>query len=1033
MGNLYYPHHAHLAPGSIGDSILEVSKYVQRAKEYGLKALTMTDHGSLSAMYAFYDECMKNDIKPIIGMEAYVAEDASIKDKEHAKYWHLILIAKDEEGMRNLFSIHNEAAVGGFYYRPRTDLAHLQQYGKGIIGSSACIAGEIPQAILQGETLKAIDIANDYKECFDEFYLELQPGSFEAQTDVNDVLVQIAEATGIPLLVTNDIHYLNEEDYRIHDLHVKLGRKMKVEEDDGLVYPDTCYWFMNREQVFNAFHFTDYVTPDIINEAIDNTEVIAEECNVTLSTKMHMPTFPFIGDRTEEQALYAMCFDRLGAVIEGKPNPQVYVDRLLYELSVIKEKGFCGYFLIVQDYVNWARDNGIPVGPGRGSAAGSLVSNVLGISQADPIKYGLMFERFLDPHREAVPDIDVDFDCAQRDRMFLHAVERYGYDHCALVSTLHMRKARGAMKDAARVLGYEPALGNEISKLIPQVAYGDDGSKMVDLDICDSIAIEPQLKEKQEEYPELFDLAIKLEGLPSSAGIHAAGIIISPVSLTDKLPLIKPNKEGVLATSLNLDDAENNFVKFDYLALATLAVIKGTENDVGWNFDYQNDDLLHDDAVWDVIGSRKTTGIFQIASKTYKDRMPRLHPRTIEELAACLALVRGPCISAKMDETYMRIVEGKEEVRLVHPIYDEITKETNGVLLYQEQIMQLAVAFGFDLTTGYRIVKAGAKKKFDVLKQYREEFLQHAAEHDVDQETTNFIFDLIVNSAQYSFNKSHAVSYAFITYVSAYLKVHFPMQFIRNLITNAFIRGESDTYNDIMNDCHRLGISFLPPSVNSSSWGFTIEDDKIRVGMCAIKGFGEKAAHQVLDARPFADLEDLLDKVEKRSFNKKVINAAIFSGLLDEFKGIGDTRGDLYRHYICDIREEEPLQEISIAKDLTFDVDGEEKDFEEVLLSAMFTTDPANDLPSIGWDDIKKNNTFSARGYIRNVKKIKTKTGKLMAFLSISTGDGTIDCTMFPNLYETSKRCVHKDHMCLFKGSKETPDSCILKEISLLD
>lgn len=752
---LYYPLHVHTASGSIGDSILRIPEYVKKAKEYGLKHLAITDHGSLSAIYAFTAECKKNDIEPIIGMEAYDCEDKSLKDNDHRECTHLVLLAKNAEGMRNLFSIHNHASVEGFYYKPRTDFTDLKKYGKGIIGMSACVAGAIPQAILDDDPEKAIEIILKYKECFDEFYLELQPGDFEEQQKVNEALIELADYTNTPLVVTNDIHYLNAEDYSVHDYHVKLGRDndaKKKEISDELIYPDTCYWFMNYDDICKAFNYSEALTPEMVEHALENAAHIAESCSTEFSTKIHMPAYLCEEGETEEEALYRMCFQRLDAIIQNKTNPQKYVDRLLYELEVIKNKGFCGYFLIVQDYINHARDNGIPVGPGRGSAAGSLVAYVLGICQADPLVYGLMFERFLDPHREAIPDIDVDFAPGEsgREAMFKYMVDHYGYNQTALVSTLNIRKAKGAIRDSARVLKYEVEIGDAAAKLIPTVVYGDDGEKTTDLDIQSSIDITPELEEMYEQYPDMFDLAMKLEGLPSSGSIHAAGILVSPVGLTDKLPLIRPNKENILATSLNLKDAENNFVKFDFLGLATLEVISNTEKDIGWAYDFHDDTLFADEAVWELIGSRNTTGVFQIASKTYKDRMPRLKPTTLDELAACLALVRGPCISAKTDETYMEILEGKREIEPVHYLYDEVTRNTNGILIFQEQIMKLAVSFGMDLTTGYRIVKLSAKKKIDKLKEYRSDFVALALEKDCDEDVANRIFDLIVKSGEYS-------------------------------------------------------------------------------------------------------------------------------------------------------------------------------------------------------------------------------------------------------------------------------------------
>lgn len=1041
MDQKYIPLHVHTATGSVGDSILGIPEYVKKAKEYGVNALAITDHGSMGAIYSFATECQEAGINPVIGMEAYVVNDSSKKDKDHGRTasHHLVLLARTTEGIKNLLSIHNHAATEGFYYEPRTDWEHIQKYGNGIIGLSACVGGEIPQAILAGDLDYAKDLIGFYKESLDEFYLELQPGNFDAQLQVNRALVKLSEEMDVPLVVTNDIHYLDADDAVRHDYHVKLGRKSKA--DDGFVYPDTCYWFMDANAIKKHFVYDDIVTENVVAKAIDMTAKIADNCTAKLDTELHMPVFPTNNEETEEEMLYRMCYSRLMGMIENKPNPQEYVDRLDYELTVIREKGFCGYFLIVQDYVNWARENGIAVGPGRGSAAGSLVAHLLGITQPDPVKYGLLFERFLDPHRKKIPDIDVDFSVDGRDRMFQYAVEKYGYDRCALVSTLGTRKAKAAIHDAARILGYEPSVGNEIAKLIPDVYYGDDGEKKKDLDIKSSIEVVPELKKMSEKYHDILKLATDLEGLPSSKGIHAAGIIISPESLLSKAPLIKSNKDRVLATALNLGDAEKFLVKFDFLALATLDVINAVEKEVGWKFDYDDESLLHDDAVWNIISSRNTTGIFQIASKTYKDRMPRLKPRSIEELAACLALVRGPAISAHTDETYMRIVEGKEDIQKIHPLYDEVTSDTKGILVYQEQVMHLAVAFGMDLSTGYQLVKLGQKKKMKELGEYRAEFVTLASKKDCDEETANKIFDMVVRSAEYSFNYSHAVSYAFITYASAYLKVHYPLEFARALLTNTYARNKDKEYDMVLEDCRRQGIQFLPADFVKSNWEFSVENGKIRIGLCAVKGFGEKAVEAITNIR--GSLENtktigelysaIEDSEEARALNKKVMTVAVFSGLLDSFRKEGESRADLCAQYFAARgKKEEVPDEVKLSAKETFSTEADDAALEEIFYCGQFIYDPSNELSSFGWNNIKNKASFEADGYIRKVKIIKTKAKENMAFLTMATGDGDIEATVFPNVMRKVGQILRSKSMIRFHATKDNQDACILRSASAM-
>ena len=1037
--NKYYPLHVHTAGGSVGDSVLTIPEYIARAKEYGLDALAITDHGSLNAMYEFYDACKKAEIKPIIGMEAYVTDDNTVKDAEHkaGSSFHLVLLAKNEEGLRNLVSIHNNAAIDGFYYKPRTDWEHLQKWGKGIIALSACVAGEIPQAILENDADKALNLIDFYKGVFDEFYLELQPGSFEEQKTVNEALIELAAETDTPLVITNDIHYLDKEDAVRHDYHVKLGRKSK-KLDEQMIYPDSCYWFMNIEAIKENMSMDEY----IVEEAINNAAHIAEVCNVEVDDSLHMPQCVDLPEGvTEEEALYEICHERLEELIKDKDNAQVYIDRLEHELEVIKQKGFCGYFLIVADYIEWARSQGIPVGPGRGSAAGSLVTYLLNICQADPIQHGLMFERFLDPCRASIPDIDVDFGSSGRDRIFDYMVEHYGYEHCTIISTMMTRKTKGAIHDAARILGYEPKVGNEIAALIPDVYYGDDGNQKKDLDIKTSLEVVPELQKMQKAYPDIIKLAGELAGLPSAKGVHAAGVLVSPVDLTEGMPLIKPSREGILASALTLEDAERQAVKFDMLALSHLDILKAVEDMIGWHFDFRNEELFHDEKVWATIGSNNTTGIFQIGSNTYKARMPRLAPTTLDELAACLALVRGPCISNKTDELYMQIIEGKQKIRKVHPIYDEVMKSTNGIMIFQEQIIKLIVAFGFDLPTGYTVMKYAQKKKVAQLKEFRPKFIEQAMTKQCDEKTANKIFDMIVDAGLYSFNMAHAISYGSITYASAYLKTHYPLEFACALLTDTWSRGKDKEYKAVYEDCIRNGIKFLPASAKESKWNFTIEDGKIRVGLCAIKGLGEKAvkvlaAHTQDHYETIAEFVECLNEGEPRVFNKKAMTVAIYSGLFDYLLTTDDTRTDLYQQYL-DYRggkEEVPVEIKLGTKDFIIHPDDDKATLEIAFSAQQFVYSQINSMESTNWRRVKNHNLFTeAYGIIQRVKKSKDAYGDQMAEITIAMGDGIVDGTVaYPELKKYAKQ-IRKNSRIVFSGLKRNNNACTIGSVVKVD
>ncbi|MED1125174.1 DNA polymerase III subunit alpha [Bacillus atrophaeus] len=1021
----YVPLHAHTSEGSIGDSILKISEYVKQGKEYGLNALSVTDHGSLSAMYSFYNVCRSNGIKPIIGCEVYETKDRLNKDKtddSSKKRWHLVLLARNNEGMENLLKIVNDAQMNGFYYKPRTDVKFLKEHGKGIICLSACVGGRISQSILNDDPDEALQAISDYKEAFDDFYLEIQPGTFDEQLVVNQALVELAEYTDTPLVVTNDVHYLRDDDCTPHDAHVKIARKKKFSDD--MVYTDTIYWFMNRETVIEAFGET--IDRDILEKAVDNTVKIAEMCNIELNQEVHMPKFDTENGESEELALARKCFEALENIKHTLADPAQYVTRLLYELDTINQLGFAGYFLMVEDFINYARSKGIAVGPGRGSVGGALVAYLLNISLADPIKYNLMFERFLSIHRKSIPDIDIDFDSSRRAEMFDYAVRKYGVNNCALVSTFQMRKARAAIRDTARILDLDLEIADKAAKLIPKVYYGDDGEKETDLSIEESLMVSTELRQMAEEYPELFEMAAKLSDIPSATSIHAAGILVTPVDLSKHIPLVRSNKEGVNATALNLDDAEMaGMVKFDFLSLASLYVYEKTQNDVGYHFDVLTSNF-DDEQVWSLIGSKYTTGLFQISSKTYKSRMPRLKPKSIPELAHCLALLRGPCISSGADRTYMEILEGKQAIDPIHPLYYKATQDTLGILLYQEQLMEIAVNFGFTLEEGYRLVKVVAKKKIDKIKEFEDEFVRKAKEKGVEDDVVEKIWKVIIDAGQYCFNRAHAVTYAILSYISGYLKTYYPKEFLVNLLTNAYNRKKKEEITEALEDCRRLGFRFLPVDANASQWEFVIEDNKLRIGFCAVKGFGQKAAEEVIEKRPFSSFHDFIERIEKGKCSKRSMIPGIFSGMFSSFE---EDRAVVYQEFMKE-RNEEPLEAITLQTKEKFSPTDDIEKLETILLGGQYVSDPSNAMESCGFQELKTNKIFKTEGYIKNIKRIKDRNNKPMAFLTLATGDGYIDCTVFSNVLSKNKKAIKKNRLCMIKAKKDGDYSCVAQEVS---
>ena len=1026
---------------SIGDATLKIDDYIKRAKELELKALSITNHGTMSDTFEFYMKCKKNNIKPIIGCEVYVTNDRTLSEKG---YDHLVLIAINKKGFENLLAIHNDAQINGFYYKPRTDVSVLEQYGEGIVALSACVGGTLPKMILDSitrsmheedfnetiETKKMIDYIETYKDIFDSFYLELQPGNFNEQLVVNDALIELAKETNTPLIVTNDVHYLSKQDYITHNIHVCATQKKEVTSE--MIYPDKCYYVMTTDEIVKEFDMT--VSTDILFEAISNIQCIIDtvEDYDIIPDSIYMPKFDVPIGYNENTFLEHLCFDALNKINYLLDDPAEYADRMYYELKVIKKLGFSGYFLTVRDYVIWAKENDIQVGPGRGSVCGSLVAYVIAITKVNPIKYNLLFERFLSEHRPGVPDIDLDFDAKKRDAVFNYVVNKYGKDHCALVSTFSERKAKAALKDTGRAYGIDREIYEHVSSLVPTIYYEDDedgnSEKLTDLSIPDAIKIVPELQSYYEKYPDWINSAINLTNIPKATSVHAAGTIISPIPLSSIIPLVRSKNENILATALNLKDAEAaGVIKFDFLSLSTLGVVEKCLKMIGINDIYDIIDEEYDDpAVWKTIGCKYTAGLFQISSTTYRQRMRRLAPTTIKELAACLALVRGPCIASKADEKYMRIKEGKEEIELIHPIYDEITRETNGALIYQEQLMKICFAMGFTLDEGYVIMKLASKKKIDELKKYEEQFMKLADEKKMDRDVADRIFKMIVDSGLYSFNESHAIAYAIMCYITAYLKTYYPREFMAANLSNSYERKED--VSDLIADCRRLGFNFTNVDINKSQWDFILEDsNSIRIGLCAVKSFGLKAVDEINLYRPFTSLTDMLEKVAKKNCGKRAIVPAIFSGAFGEFY---ESRFDAYSAY-CEYNECELDKEIKIqGSKETISIYSSDAEFENIFFGTELISNPINSFESIGLEELPNNKNFRIKGMFSKIKKHKDKSGNQMAFLDLSTGDGVLEAVIFSSQYSVYKSLCKKGLVCNF-SLKKNKDSYIVNSIEV--
>lgn len=1005
----YVPLHVHTSKNSVGDSILKLDKYIDKAKDLGLKSLSVTGHGSLADMYDFYFKCIENNIKPIIGCEIYLTPDMEDKTKD-SKTYHMILLAKDNEGLKNLINIVSIASLDGFYKKPRVDLKYIKQHSTGLICTTACVGGMLPQLILENSD----EIESHIKELLDIFaddlYFEIQPGDFIDQVTVNNKLIELSNKYNIPLVVTNDIHYLNQDEYLIHDYHVRLGRKMTI--SDNLIYPDKVYYLMSYNELLDSMDMYDN---NIVKAAIENTNIIADKCNISVEIEsLNLPEFICPEGYTPRTYIEHLCYERLEKIKYLIKDPSQYIDRMYYELDTLEELGFTSYMLIMWDIYRYAREENIMMGPGRGSVSGSVVAYLLQLVTIDPLKYGLLFERFTSIHRKgSIPDIDMDCPSEHREQMFKYVIDKYGLDHCAAVSTFTMRKAKSAIRDTCRLLEIDLKTADNIAKLIPTVYYLDDDSeedKLVDLSIEETLEHVPEFREYQNIYPELFDIAQKLEGLESSTSIHAAGTLITKDPVIESMPMIRQNKE-LQATALELRACESvKGIKYDFLGLNTLDIIIYCQELTGDIFDMEFNSC-DDENIWNLISSNKTTGLFQIGTDTYKRRMPRLAPKTISELAACLALVRGPCISAGTDEIYMKIQEGVEDVHLIHPYYDNATKDTNGALIFQEQLMQVCINMGMSIEDGFKTMKFAAKKKFDKLKEAKET-LYNNVKGTISDEAFESIFKIIVDAGKYLFNQSHAVAYAMVSYTTAYYKTYYLKEFIASTLSYIYINGgdakkRRDKLTEIYKDARREGIKFLPPDITKSSWRFTIEGEAIRIGLCAITSFSIIAYNEIQEkCLPWEDrdvLEQIIEKVEKKKCGKRALVPLILSG------AVGD-RIENYNKY-CEIRKEEPQSEIYIHNTLSIDLYESDTNVETSLLEIPYITNPTNNFIPIGLSEVKNNKEVIIKSYITRVKQHKTKTKETMAFLTFDTGDGEIEVVAFSNVYKTYKKQIKKGNI----------------------
>ncbi|HIJ59183.1 MAG TPA: DNA polymerase III subunit alpha [Nitrospirae bacterium] len=902
--NLYIPLHLH-TQYSLLDGAIKIDDLISKTLEFNLPAVAITDHGNIFGAVEFYKKAKAKAIKPIIGCEVYVAPTSRLEktkislDENSEEYaFHLILLVEDSKGYKNLCTLISSSYLEGFYYKPRVDKELLKKHSEGLIALSACIKGEVPYYISINQYNKAKEIAEQYREIFgtDNFFLEIQENGLDEQREVNKGLLRLSRELDIPLVATNDCHYLNKEDAKAHEILLCLQTKKSLRDTKRMRFGSDQFYFKSPEQMLEDFKE--------LPESITNTALIAERCNFEFDCKTnYLPLYNPPDGYTSDGYLEELALKGLNKRFKGQ-IPNSYRDRLNREMDMIRNMGFSAYFLIVCDFIDYAKSKGIPVGPGRGSAAGSLVAYSIGITEIDPIKYGLLFERFLNPDRISMPDIDIDLCQDKRQEVINYVSEKYGHDRVAQIITFGAMKAKAAIRDVGRVLDMPYSEVDKIAKAIPAILPANVANLKGLLSVDERLK---SLYNENEDVRELLENAIKLEGLSRHASKHAAGVVIAPEPITNYMPLYKNPSEDTPVTHFEMKSVENlGLLKFDFLGLATLTIIKKTlEYIKSQGKKFNLDEMPFDDKkTFDLLGAGNTTAIFQLESSGMRDILVRMNPNVFEDLIALVALYRpGPM--AWIDD-FIRRKKGEITFDYEFEELREILHETYGITIYQEQVMMIANKIaGFSMGQADILRKAMGKKKPEEMAKQKDTFINGAMQRGIDKERAKKLFEDLEPFAQYGFNKSHSAAYAYLAYQTAYLKAHYPIEFMSANLTLAM--GETDKIVTLINDCRAMSIEILPPDINKSNREFTISGEAIRFGLEAVKGVGASAIEVIIEERQkgiFKDLKDFLRRIDSRKVNKMVtenlVKAGAFDSLFDNKSDSKNSQKTL--QILCQIR-----------------------------------------------------------------------------------------------------------------------------------
>ncbi|MDO4312092.1 MAG: DNA polymerase III subunit alpha [Eubacteriales bacterium] len=1053
---------------SLLDGSNKIKECVARVKELGMNSVAITDHGVMYGVIDFYRAAKAAGIKPVLGSEVYVAPGSRFSKEpgqgNEDRYYHLVLLAENDTGYHNLMKIVSRGFTEGYYYKPRVDMEVLETYHEGIIALSACLAGEVQRNVARGMYEEGREAALRYERIFGKgnFFLELQDHGIPMQQTVNQALLRMSKETGIPLVATNDVHYTYADDVKPHDILLCLQTGKKLADEDRMRYEGGQYYIKSEEQMRELFPYA--------LEALENTQKIADRCNVEIEFGVtKLPKYDVPEGYTSWEYLNKLCFE--GLKERYRPVTSELTERLNYELSVIRTMGYVDYFLIVWDFIKYAKDHGIMVGPGRGSAAGSLVSYCLGITTIDPTKYQLLFERFLNPERVSMPDIDVDFAPEGRQKVIDYVSEKYGADCVVQIVTFGTMAARAVIRDVGRVMDLPYAFVDNIAKMVPQE---------LNITLDKALTMNPDFRkmyQEDEQVKELVDMSRRLEGLPRHTSMHAAGVVISQKSIDEYVPL-SLGSDGSVTTQFTMTTLEElGLLKMDFLGLRNLTVIKtavdlikkstGRELDLD-TIDYDDKDVL------EYVGTGRTEGIFQLESAGMKSFMKELKPQSLEDIIAGIALYRpGP-----MDfiPQYIKGKNSQDTITYDCPQLEPILEPTYGCIVYQEQVMQIVRDLaGYTLGRSDLLRRAMSKKKGEVMQKERQNFVYgNEAEgvpgcvnNGIDEATANKIYDEMIDFAKYAFNKSHAAAYAVVSYQTAYLKYYYPVEFMAALMTSVI--DNSSKVAEYIYSCRQMGIQILPPDINKGEGDFSVDSGNIRYGLTAIKSVGRPVIQAIIEERTargaYKNLKDFIERLSGREVNKRTIENFIKAGVFDSF---GGTRKQFMMIYLQILEQVNQERKYSMTGQMSlFDfVDEEQKKefdiplpnvgeyeketklaFEKEVLGVYLTGHPLEDYAEKWRKSISRTtldfqiDDETGRSKVRDgareivggmitAKTIKyTKNNKTMAFLTIEDLAGTVEVVVFPKDYEKNQNYLKEDGKVFVKGRVSEEDDAPSKLI----